>query len=115
MMLLEYDASSALAELRAAAFPVTLGHAVLSRGVEDHAGFAPQAARQTKRATDAYRLVLACELVAAVRAHRMLGTELAPPIREFYERARHRLDPDLRDRPLSGDVASAAALLDELT
>ncbi|MDA3645717.1 aromatic amino acid lyase [Saccharopolyspora indica] len=114
VMLLEHGAASALAELRAAAFPVTLGNAVLSRAAEDHAGFASQAARQTKRAADAYRLVLACELVAAVRAHRMLGTSLDAPVRTFCERACRRLDPDLRDRPLSADVAIAATLLDEV-
>ncbi|MGW1681105.1 aromatic amino acid ammonia-lyase [Saccharopolyspora sp. NPDC002376] len=115
IMLLEYSAGSALAELRAAAFPVTFGHAVLSRGTEDHAGFASQAARQTKQVADAYRLVLACELVAAVRAHRMLDSRLGTPVRELYEQACCQLDPETQDRPLSDDVSIAAALLDEIT
>ncbi|MER5393698.1 aromatic amino acid ammonia-lyase [Saccharopolyspora sp. NPDC002686] len=115
IMLLEYSAGSALAELRAAAFPATFGHAVLSRGTEDHAGFASQAARQTEQLADAYRLVLACELVAAVRAHRMLESRIEAPVRELYEQACCRLDPDVQDRPLSDDVSIAAALLDELT
>ena len=69
MMILEYSANSALAELRAAASsPASAGHTVLSRGLEEAASFASQAARQALRAAGAYRLVLACELVAAVRA-----------------------------------------------
>ncbi|MEU8109572.1 aromatic amino acid lyase [Nonomuraea muscovyensis] len=70
VMILEYSANSALADLRGVAQPAALGHAVLSRGVEEHAGFAAQSARQTLRAAVSYRLVLACELVAAVRAVR---------------------------------------------
>ncbi|MEV0698974.1 aromatic amino acid lyase [Saccharopolyspora sp. NPDC050389] len=114
IMALEYGAGSALAELRAAAFPATLGHIVLSRGAEEHASFAPQAARQTRRAADAYRLVLACELVAAVRANRLRGVSPAQPVRAVYERACDALDPDTRERPLSGDVAAAATLVDEI-
>ncbi|HWM04617.1 MAG TPA: aromatic amino acid ammonia-lyase, partial [Actinophytocola sp.] len=40
VMILEYVAHDALATLRQAALPVTLGTAVVSRGVEDHASFA---------------------------------------------------------------------------
>ncbi|MBB5158525.1 aromatic amino acid ammonia-lyase [Saccharopolyspora phatthalungensis] len=114
IMMLEYGVGSALAELRAAAFPATLGHIVLSRGAEEHASFASQAAKQIQRAEEAYRLVLACELVAAVRANRLRGASPAQPVRAVYERACRVLDPDVRDRPLSADVAAAAALVDEI-
>ena len=46
VMILEYVAHDTLAELRHAALPVTLGNAVVSRGLEDHASFSTQAARQ---------------------------------------------------------------------
>lgn len=116
VMMLEYGAGSALAELRAAAYPATLGHIVLSRGAEEHASFASQSAKQSQRAAVAHRLVLACELVAAVRAHRLRGTGPNPssPVRALYERACQLLDPDAADRPLSGDVAAAAACIDEI-
>ncbi|MGP4016506.1 aromatic amino acid ammonia-lyase [Saccharopolyspora sp. 5N708] len=116
IMLLEYGAGSALAELRAAAFPATLGHIVLSRGAEEHASFSSQAAKQSQRAAAAYRLVLACELVAAVRAHRLRGSTPSPaqPVQAIYQRACQVLDPDTEDRPLSDDVTAAAALIDEL-
>ncbi|PWV80371.1 histidine ammonia-lyase [Prauserella marina] len=116
VMLLEYGAGSALAELRAAAFPATLGHIVLSRGIEEHASFASQAARQSLRAATSYRLVLACELVAAVRAHRLRGggPDSAQPVREAFELADRMLDTDVEDRPLSADVERADALLDPI-
>jgi len=112
IMILEYSAHSALAEVRASAMPASVGHAVLSRGVEEAASFASQAVRQALRAVDAYRLVLACELVAAVRALRQHPGPL-PAAPAFAV-----LDADLPtgtgDRPLTADVAAAANLLPTL-
>jgi histidine ammonia-lyase len=115
MMILEYSAASALAEVQACAAPAALGHVVLSQGMEEAATFATQAARKSLRLAPAYRLVLACELVTAVRALRMRGTPPAPdtPAGRAYLRAATTLDPDPRDRPLTDDVTRAAALLDE--
>jgi histidine ammonia-lyase len=115
MMILEYSAASALAEIQACAVPAALGHVVLSQGLEEAATFATQAARKSLRLAPAYRLVLACELVTAVRALRMRGTPPAPdtPAGRAYVRAAEALDPDPRDRPLTDDVTRAAALLDE--
>jgi histidine ammonia-lyase len=115
MMILEYSAASALAEIQACATPAALGHVVLSQGMEEAATFATQAARKSLRLAQAYRLVLACELVAAVRALRLRGTPPAPdtPAGRAYVRAAAALDPDMRDRPLTDDVTGAAALLDE--
>lgn len=115
MMILEYSAASALAEIQACATPAALGHVVLSHGMEEAATFATQAARKSLRLAPAYRLVLACELVAAVRALRLRGTRPAPdtPAGRAYVRAAAVLDPDMRDRPLTDDVTAAAVLLDE--
>jgi len=115
VMILEYVAHDALAMLRQAALPVTLGTAVVSRGVEDHASFSTQAARQAHAAADAYRQVLACELVAAVRALLMRPADLIDrPVREAYDLADATLDPNTADRPFSDDLTKAAALLDTL-
>jgi len=114
VMILEYVAHDALATLRQAALPVTLGTAVVSRGVEDHASFATQAARAAGQAADAYRQMLACELVAAVRALRMRPADLMDlPIRAAFDQADAVLDPTLSDRPLSDDLEAAATLLDQ--
>ncbi len=115
MMILEYSANSALAEIRAAASaPASAGHVVVSHGLEEAATFAPQAARQAARATDAYRLVLACELVTAVRALRQTPHQLPPAVGALLDRVGPHLPADAEDRPLTADVAAAAALLPAL-
>ncbi|MEU1519360.1 aromatic amino acid lyase [Streptomyces sp. NPDC005811] len=110
-MILEYTANSALAELRACAAPASAGHAVLSRGLEEAASFAGQAARQTLRATEAYGTVLACELVTAVRA---LWLWPVPPTVPAFTLATAALPLGTDDRPLTGDLAAAAELLPRL-
>ncbi|WP_210588224.1 aromatic amino acid ammonia-lyase [Streptomyces sp. GESEQ-35] len=117
LMILEYAAAAALGDLRAFSAPASLGHAVLSRGVEEQASFASLAARQTLRACGAYRLVVGCELVAAVRALRLRGLRPDPelPVGRALELAESVLDDDLADRPLTDDVTAAATLLDRFT
>ncbi|MFK4145284.1 aromatic amino acid lyase [Streptomyces sp. NPDC004065] len=109
-MILEYTAHSALAELRLCAAPASLGHAVLSHGLEEAASFASQAARQSLRAVDAYATVVACELVAAVRALR-LRSESGPPEVAVLTVAAAALPDGTEDRPLTADVTAAAELL----
>ncbi|MDX2544332.1 aromatic amino acid ammonia-lyase [Streptomyces sp. WI04-05B] len=117
VMILEYAAGAALGDLRAFSAPASLGHAVLSRGVEEQASFASLAARQTLRACDAYRLVVGCELVAAVRALRQRDLRPDPelPVGRALELAESVLDADSTDRPLTDDVTAASALLDRFT
>ncbi|MEU9442193.1 aromatic amino acid ammonia-lyase [Streptomyces sp. NPDC048304] len=117
VMILEYAAGAALGELRAFSAPASLGHAVLSRGVEEQASFASLAARQTLRACGAYRLVVGCELVAAVRALRQRDLRPDPglPAGRAFALAESVLDADPADRPLTDDVTQAAALLDRFT
>jgi histidine ammonia-lyase len=113
IMILEYVAQSAIADIRRYASPAALGNAVLSRGVEEHAGFSPQSARATTDALAAYRIALGCELVGAIRALRMQGRAPAGgPLKVAYDLATAVLDPRAEDRPLDGDIAAAADLLD---
>jgi len=91
------------------ATPAALGSAVLSRGVEEHAGFSTQSARATTEALGAYRIGLGCELVAAVRALRMQGRAPAGgPLKAAYDLAAASLDERVDDRPLDSDIAIAA-------
>ncbi|WP_405872077.1 aromatic amino acid ammonia-lyase [Streptomyces sp. NBC_00005] len=117
VMILEYAAGAALGDLRAFSAPASLGHAVLSRGVEEQASFASLAARQTLRTCRAYRLVVGCELVAAVRALRQRDLRPDPdlPVGRAQELAESVLAQDQADRPLTDDVTAAAALLDRFT
>jgi histidine ammonia-lyase len=114
IMILEYVAHSAIADIRRLATPSALGSAVLSRGVEEHAGFSTQSARATTEAVAAYRIVLACELIAAVRALRMQGREPSGRLGEVYARSADVLDSAVEDRPLDGDISAAADLLPRL-
>ncbi|HEX2314612.1 MAG TPA: aromatic amino acid ammonia-lyase [Thermomonospora sp.] len=115
IMILEYVAHSAIGDVRRLATPAALGGAVLSRGVEEHAGFSTQSARATSEAVAGYRTAVACELVAAVRALRMQGRPpTGGPLREAHDLAAAVLDPRVEDRPLDTDIASAADLLPRL-
>ncbi|MDX6335524.1 MAG: histidine ammonia-lyase [Streptosporangiaceae bacterium] len=113
IMILEYVAQSAVADLRRFASPAARGSAVLARGVEEHAGFSTQSARASTDAVAAYRAVLACELAAAVRVLRMQDRAPAAggPLRAAFDAADAVLDPRTADRPLDADLTAAEGLL----
>jgi histidine ammonia-lyase len=114
ILILEYTAHAALAELRATLGPVPAG-AVLALGQEDAAPFTPTAARRLRAALEAFTTVVAAEAVAAVRALRLLDLPGLPPAAaEVLARLAAELPADLRDRPLDGDVAATAAVLAKL-
>ncbi|MFE7132283.1 aromatic amino acid ammonia-lyase [Streptomyces sp. NPDC057638] len=114
VMILEYAAGAALGDVRAFSAPASLGHAVLSRGVEEQASFASLAARQTLRVVEPFRLVIGCELVAATRALRLRDLHPDPglPVGRAFALAAALLDDDASDRPLTDDVTAAVSLLE---
>lgn len=113
LMVVEYSAHSALGDMRRLAAPVVLGGAVLSVGAEEHAGFGAQAAWSATETVRAYRVVLACELVAAVRALRLRETRPAGrALARAFDDADAVLPASVADRPLDGDLAAAGELLD---
>jgi histidine ammonia-lyase len=116
VLMLEYVAHDSLALIRSDAQPATLGTATLSHGAEHHASFAPQAAALTTVLLDNLKTVLACELVAAVRAIRLAGSGPGQygtaRIAEFAAQAIDELPAGLADRPLREDLAGARLLLD---
>jgi histidine ammonia-lyase len=112
IMILEYTASAALAELRGLAGPVSLGTAVLSHGAEEHAAFSPHAARAAAAMVPRLRTVLACELVAAIRALRQRATEpTSTPLRAVYDQSLRSLPADDEDRPLDTDIAAGEQII----
>jgi histidine ammonia-lyase len=113
VLIAEYLAADALARLRAEAVPAVLGSASISRGLEEHASFAWQAAGQARRAVTHVRTVVALEWVVAERALRMRGVEaggVLEPARALATDFGERLE----DRPIGEDVARAAAALPAL-
>jgi histidine ammonia-lyase len=114
VMMLEYLAASALADLRAAASPASLGSVTLSRGMEEHASFASQAAVQLLETADAYATALACELLAAVRAVRMGGRPVPESGWGAVLAACAELGHSTADRDLTADLVQAELLLPSL-
>jgi histidine ammonia-lyase len=114
VMVVEYVAASALGSLRALATPAGLQSVTLSRGVEDDATFASLAAFNAIAAAQTYRTLLACELVAAVRAVRMRGLDLAAPPLKAVMSVCAPLDPATDDRDLTADIDVATTLIGSL-
>ncbi len=111
-LVLEYTAHASAAEVRSLVTPVAAQTVSVSRGVESHSSLAPIAARRAHETLDALRVVVATELVAAVRALRLAGEEPAGAgTRPLFAVAAERLDPDMRDRPLHPDVEVARRLV----
>jgi|tagenome__1003787_1003787.scaffolds.fasta_scaffold20972219_3 histidine ammonia-lyase len=106
LMVVEYVAASALARLRVLAGVTGTQTVTLSRGFEEGASFASLAARQALDSVEPLRAVLACELVAAVRALRMRGMPVPVGVA--------RLPDEIADRDLTADLELACDLLDEL-
>ena len=93
---------------------LSVGIGSISLGLEEHASFSTQAAWACEWLVDMAQTVLACELVAAVRALLMDASRVPDgPVRELFERAASRLDEDRADRPLSGDLAVAVELVEQ--
>ena len=115
LMMVEYVAAGAIAEIRNAAQPASAGTLVLSRGAEEDATFASQGAQQLERSIAAYRVLLCCELVGAVRLlrHRGLDDQVGGVVGEALDLA-GVLPRATDDRDLRGDIALAESLLDEI-
>jgi histidine ammonia-lyase len=114
VMLVEYIAASALGDLRAAAGPAAVQTTSLSRGAEDTASFASLAARQLLESAEAYELLVAAELLTAVRAHRLSGQPASGMLGDVLV-ACAGLSGDHHDRDLTADLEAARGLLEPLT
>jgi histidine ammonia-lyase len=87
---------------------------VLSRGAEEDATFASQGVQQLERSIAAYRVLLCCELVGAVRLLRQRGLdEIGGAVGDALRLA-DVLPRDTDDRDLRGDIALAESLLDDI-
>lgn len=114
VMMVEYVAASAHGAIGQAAHPASLSTAVLSRGAEEDASFAPAAVAQLEQAVEALRVLLAAELVIAMRLLRQRGTTAAnlasPALARVFATA-SVLPHDDADRDLRPDLEVAQELL----
>jgi histidine ammonia-lyase len=113
VMVIEYVAASLLATLRGSATPSGVQSVTLSRGVEEAASFASLAALHALEAIATYRSLLACELVAAVRALRMRNLDSNSFVTVALSKCRG-LDAEIADRDLTADISVAEGVLDAL-
>jgi histidine ammonia-lyase len=111
-MMLEYTAQAAAAEARSLASAMGTQTVWASLGVESHASLAATSARHTDAALSALRVIVATELVVAMRA--LAISEVTPTgagTRPLFEVAREALPATVEDRPFGRDVEVAQALL----
>jgi histidine ammonia-lyase len=111
-MILEYTAHAAAAEVRSLAATAASQTTSVQSGIESHANFAGHSARRTSDSLGRMSVAISAELVLAVRALRLRGRPPAgAAARRLYDAAAAVLDPEMGDRPLSGDLEAARRLL----
>jgi histidine ammonia-lyase len=111
-MMIEYTAHAAAAEARSLAGPMAGQTVSASLGVESHASLAATAARHTERVLSAIRVLVATELVVAMRALLLAGREPAGAgTRTLFDATRRVLPTGLEDRQFGEDVELAGGLL----
>lgn len=108
----EYVAGSAMASIRDhASSPASVQTISISAGVEDDASFASVAASRFSPTIASYRRLLAVELVCAVRAIRLRGTQVNGLLAEAFA-ACEGLPNGMADRDVEPDFSAADELLD---
>jgi histidine ammonia-lyase len=113
-MILEYTAHAAAAEVRSLAASAASQSTSVQSGIESHASFAGHSARRTSDALARMSVAVSAELVLAVRALRLGDRRpLGAGVRGLHAAAAARLDPEMADRALSGDLEAARQLLFE--
>ncbi len=112
VMMLEYTAHAAAAEARSMAAPMAAQSVWASLGVESHASLAATAAARTAQLLDAMDVLVATELVVAVRALRLRGRAPAGAgVRALSGAATRVLPAEVEDRAFGQDVEAARELL----
>jgi histidine ammonia-lyase len=112
MMMLEYTAHAAAADVRSLAMPMAAQSVWASLGVESHASLAATAATRTAEMLHAMTVLVATELVVAVRALRLAGrTPAGAGVQALFEAAARVLPAGTEDRAFGQDVLAARELL----
>ncbi len=112
VMMLEYTAHAAASEVRSLAEPMAVQSVWASLGVESHASLAATAAARTAEMLYAMSVLVATELVVAVRALRAGGRAPAGAgVQALFDAAARVLPAGSEDRAFGRDVEAARELL----
>jgi histidine ammonia-lyase len=112
VMMLEYTAHAAAAEVRSLAAPMAMQSVWASLGVESHASLAATAAARTAEMLRAMETLVATELVVAIRALRCAGREPSGAgVTALFGAAANGLPAGAEDRAFGRDVETATRLL----
>lgn len=112
VMMLEYTAHAAAAEVRSLAAPMAVQSVWASLGVESHASLAATSAARTAEMLHAMSVLVATELVVSVRALRAgLRTPSGAGVRALFEAVAEMLPAGAEDRAFGRDVEAAQDLL----
>jgi histidine ammonia-lyase len=115
VMITEYVAGDLLARARATVGPVTAHRTTVSLGLEEHASHSTQAAWLGRDLCDLVAPLLACELVAAVRALRLAEDRLTDaPATGLFELAAARWPHVPGDHVLGPELQAATELIRSL-
>lgn len=114
LMVLEYTAASALEAVRTLADPSSRHTTSISLGTEDHASFATRGAVALLEQVRAAMVVVACELVAAVRAVRQRDRDVVGAGVVSLLAACEELAVSTFDRPLIDDIDLAVRIVERL-
>ena len=111
-MMLEYTAHAAAADARSLATPMAVQSVWASLGVESHASLAATAATRTAQLLQSMGVLVATELVVAVRALREGGrVPTGAGVRDLFDDAARVLPASPEDRAFGQDVEAARSLL----
>ncbi len=112
VMMLEYTAHAAAAEARSLAMPMAVQSVWASLGVESHASLAATAATRTAQLLEAMAVLVATELVVAVRALRAGGrAPTGAGVRALFDAVAQVLPESPEDRAFGQDVEAALNML----
>ena len=113
LMIAQYSAVSLVAENRRLAAPASLDGGITSALQEDHLCHPTPSALKALKILDNAEAVLGIELLAAAQAHDLMDGTLAmgAGTGRLQARLRALIPPYEDDRPLSDDMAKAAALI----
>jgi histidine ammonia-lyase len=112
VMMLEYTAHAAASEARSVASPMAVQSVWASLGVESHASLAATAAVRTAELLRAMRVLVATELVVAMRA--LAFAERRPSgagVQPLFEAAARAIPAGAEDRAFGRDVEVAIEVL----